>query len=227
MEDSRDLKKILGSFGLFELRVPLVLKEPLILRIPLELKDLSGSNEFLELYVPLKSIVPLELKVPLELGGPLEVRKSLELENPLNLKTALDLVGHLNCDLSKVLGLKGPLNLSGSLESDVPMSLSSFQELNALSGTSAIEDREKSHIQQMWELLSPGFNERERRLFGAAWAISCGHGGISFVNSITGISLNSLSSGSKELLEGIDDNEGRIRKHGGGTKHIEFHYPDI
>ncbi|MDR1038140.1 MAG: hypothetical protein LBT40_16715 [Deltaproteobacteria bacterium] len=69
MEDSRDLKKFLGSFGLFELRVPLVLNEPVILRIPLELKDLSGakdlsgSNEFLELYIPLKSIVPFICKL--------------------------------------------------------------------------------------------------------------------------------------------------------------------
>jgi hypothetical protein len=168
---------------------------------PLELQGTSGLDG------------PLELKVPLELNGLSGLSGNLELRVPLMLKGPLG--------LGDPLELKLPLELSGPLELKVPF------ELNKSSGLSVPLSMEQSEIKQVWDLLSPSFNERERRLFGAAWATAVGYGGLSFVHTITGISINTISSGKKELSEGLDDNDGRIRKFGGGPKFFERKYPDL
>jgi hypothetical protein len=119
------------------------------------------------------------------------------------------------------LELEGPLYFSGPLKLEGPLCLNNPLEIEVPS------DKEDRKIKKMWDALSPGLNERYRRLFGAAWASSIGYGGITAVHNMTGIAINTISNGIKELGEGIDDSSSRIRKPGGGPKLTQFQYPDI
>ena len=52
-------------------------------------------------------------------------------------------------------------------------------------------------------------------------------GGATVVHEITGVSLNTITAGKKELEQGNSVEAGRIRKAGGGPKWMEEQYPDI
>lgn len=72
----------------------------------------------------------------------------------------------------------------------------------------------------------PILNEREKRLYLANEAISYGHGGISLVSQISGMSRTTITKAIEELLGG-EQIEGRIRSVGGGRGYVEEEYPDI
>ena len=95
---------------------------------------------------------------------------------------------------------------------------------------------------------SPLLNERQKRLYLGAEAISYGWGGVSFVSNVSGVERNTIASGKKELLGGgpdssvLDDGQGvatkniegttwngrqRIRKAGAGRPSIERTQPGV
>jgi transposase len=86
---------------------------------------------------------------------------------------------------------------------------------------------EKEQIRLLWESMKLQLNEMQRRQYAATLAITYGYGGATLVNEITGISLNTITAGKKELKNGIDLEAKRVRKAGGGPKWLEERYPDI
>ena len=77
-------------------------------------------------------------------------------------------------------------------------------------------------ILDRFENLEITFNERSRRVWAAAEALSAGRGGVSAVSRVTGISRTTIYQGIKEL-ENRDEPgvpTGRTRKPGGGRKKI-------
>ena len=78
-------------------------------------------------------------------------------------------------------------------------------------------------IKTRFELLNRHLDERSRRLWLAAEAISYGRGGISNVSKITGVTRNTISDGCKEVTQPPSPNNllgptKRIRNTGGGRK---------
>ena len=73
----------------------------------------------------------------------------------------------------------------------------------------------------------PLLNEKQRRIFLASEAISYGYGGISKVSRISGVSIPTIRQGIKEIQTGQANENGRVRKAGGGRKRVEEIYPEI
>lgn len=87
-------------------------------------------------------------------------------------------------------------------------------------------------VKRKFSLLSPFLDERTRRLWSAAEAMSCGYGGVSAVSRATGVSRRAITKGCKELKETVP-NDGilrpplSVRKKGGGRKSVEVKYPNV
>jgi hypothetical protein len=79
------------------------------------------------------------------------------------------------------------------------------------------------------ETMMPTLNEYQRRRYLSAEAKSLGHGGITQVSRLSGMSRQTLTEGVKELdhPEAEVMEEGRSRKPGGGRKRIWEERPDI
>jgi transposase len=75
-------------------------------------------------------------------------------------------------------------------------------------------------IQLRYEALDPLLDERARRRFVAAEALSAGHGGIAAVARITGVARSTIGRGLKEIRGPVVDPtpRGRVRRAGGGRK---------
>jgi hypothetical protein len=86
---------------------------------------------------------------------------------------------------------------------------------------------EKGKIRLLWANMKLQLNEKQRRQYAATLAAAYGYGGATVVHKITGISLNTITAGKKELGCETDENIGRVRKAGGGPKWLEERYPDI
>lgn len=86
---------------------------------------------------------------------------------------------------------------------------------------------EKEDIKVLWNNMRGQLNEMQRRQYAATLAKAYGYGGATVVHDITGISLNTITSGKKELDSRPDLGNGRIRREGGGPKWTEEKYPDI
>jgi hypothetical protein len=83
---------------------------------------------------------------------------------------------------------------------------------------------EEHEIKKIFDRMEGHLNERQLRLLTAAVAEALGYGGTSKLSRITGISRNTIMSGSKEL-EGPEElleelNAVRVRKRGGGRKKV-------
>jgi len=70
-------------------------------------------------------------------------------------------------------------------------------------------------------------NEMQRRQYAATLAQACGYGGATLVHEVTGVSLNTITAGKKELGRKSDIGSGRVRKAGGGPKWLEDKHPDV
>ena len=72
----------------------------------------------------------------------------------------------------------------------------------------------------------PILNERQKRLYLANEAISCGRGGVSLVSRVSGMSRTTITKAVNELK---DDSkiDGKIRRSGGGRSFVESNYPDV
>ena len=64
--------------------------------------------------------------------------------------------------------------------------------------------------------VTPVLDERQRRIFFGSAAEALGHGGIAFVNEVTGSARNTIVTGMNDIGSGHVD--GRVRKEGGGRK---------
>jgi hypothetical protein len=82
-------------------------------------------------------------------------------------------------------------------------------------------------IRLMWDSMAPSLNEKQRRQYAATLARTYGYGGATAVHLETGIALNTITNGKRDLERGPDDNPDRIRRLGGGAKSIELRHPQI
>lgn len=79
---------------------------------------------------------------------------------------------------------------------------------------------------QIYPVMKQKLNERDRRLYFASEALKKGHGGISQVKKLSGVSRVTISRG---ILELQNDSmvKDRIRKTGGGRKKATTKYPHV
>jgi hypothetical protein len=83
-------------------------------------------------------------------------------------------------------------------------------------------------IAKKLEILGPHLDERQRRLWAAAEALSLGRGGISTVSAATGISRTTIRTGIAQIESGeAAELDGRVRRPGGGRKRLEVHAPGL
>jgi hypothetical protein len=86
---------------------------------------------------------------------------------------------------------------------------------------------EKECIRVLWDNMRLQLNEMQRRQYAATLAKTYGYGGSTIVHEVTGISLNTITAGKKELNNKTKLEAGRVRKQGGGPKWLEERYPDV
>jgi transposase len=86
-------------------------------------------------------------------------------------------------------------------------------------------DREQ--IRLLWDSMKAQLNEMQRRQYVATLAQAYGYGGATVVHEVTGVSLNTITAGKKELERQPETQAGRVRKSGGGPKWLEEKHPDI
>ena len=80
----------------------------------------------------------------------------------------------------------------------------------------------------------PFLNEKQKRLFLGIIATELGHGGVAFINSVSGVARQTIISGASEadtdkhqVSSENDKNHDRIRKPGAGRKPLTDKYPDL
>lgn len=78
----------------------------------------------------------------------------------------------------------------------------------------------KTH--HMMNLLLSRLNEQQRRWYVAVEAEKIGHGGTEYMALVTGINVNTIRKGRREMANDLADRpHGRIRLKGGGRKPVE------
>lgn len=87
----------------------------------------------------------------------------------------------------------------------------------------------ETSITARFESLNVTFDEKSRRLWAAAEALSAGPNGVMEVNRATGISFNTIKRGIEELgdPEALKNSTGRTRNSGGGRKKTADTNPEI
>jgi hypothetical protein len=86
---------------------------------------------------------------------------------------------------------------------------------------------EKEEICILWDSMKSQLNEKQRRQYAATLAKTYGYGGATTVHQVTGIALNTITAGKKDLQNKTNTENTRIRKQGGGPKTIEEKHPNI
>jgi len=81
-------------------------------------------------------------------------------------------------------------------------------------------------LSEKWSVLQPLLNERSKRIWAGMEATSLGHGGISLLERVTGLTRKTISKGIKEIELGLVEGS-HIRSSGGGRKSKEILYPDL
>jgi transposase len=82
-------------------------------------------------------------------------------------------------------------------------------------------------IGERFRALAGEFNERQRRLWAAAEARSCGRGGITATARATGMHVETIRLGIRELESGEKLQAGRVRRAGGGRKPLTETDPSL
>jgi hypothetical protein len=78
----------------------------------------------------------------------------------------------------------------------------------------------KTH--HMMNLLLSRLNEQQRRWYVAVEAEKIGHGGTEYMAQVTGININTIRKGRREMANNLTDRpHDRIRVQGGGRKLVE------
>lgn len=79
---------------------------------------------------------------------------------------------------------------------------------------------QKSH--HMMNLLLSRLDEQQRRWYVAVEAEKIGHGGTEYISPVTGININTIRKGRREMANDLADRPyDRIRSKGGGRKTVE------
>jgi len=86
---------------------------------------------------------------------------------------------------------------------------------------------EKETLHVLWNSMKWQLNEMQRRQYAATLAKAYGYGGATVVHEITGVSLNTITAGKKELEKRSELKPKRVRKAGAGPKYTEEKHPDI
>ena len=82
-------------------------------------------------------------------------------------------------------------------------------------------------IGERFRALAGELNERQRRLWAGAEALSHGWGGVAAVARATGISPVTVAKGKREVQDGETIGEGRVRAAGGGRKALTETDPEL
>jgi transposase len=83
-------------------------------------------------------------------------------------------------------------------------------------------------IHQKYLNLYETFTERQKRLWAASEALNIGHGGVSLLQRITGLSRSTIHLGIKEIKKELSTKESsqsaptKVRRTGGGRKRVEY-----
>ena len=85
----------------------------------------------------------------------------------------------------------------------------------------------ESKIAERYRGLGPELNERQRRLWAATEARSCGPGGTAAVVRATGISKSTVTRGVAELRKGTRLEQGRVRRPGAGRPRLTESNPKL
>jgi hypothetical protein len=86
---------------------------------------------------------------------------------------------------------------------------------------------DEAKIAERFAGLGPELNERQRRIWAASEARSCGRGGIAAVWRATGISEDTVQRGIKELREGVRLEPGQVRRRGAGRPGLTVYDPTL
>jgi len=86
---------------------------------------------------------------------------------------------------------------------------------------------DESKIAERYLGLGPELNERQRRLWAASEARSCGPGGIAAVVRATGVGKDTVRRGIAELREGTRLDPGRVRRPGAGRPRLTESDPEL
>ena len=86
---------------------------------------------------------------------------------------------------------------------------------------------DKSEIQALWEGMSVDLNEKQKRRFAATLSKTYGYGGSTAVHEATGIALNTITRGKKDLSDPTGSGTDRIREPGAGRPWIDEKYPRL
>lgn len=84
----------------------------------------------------------------------------------------------------------------------------------------------EAHPEHEWHqqinLLMSRLDEQQRRWYAALEAKRLGHGGMKLISEITGLHVNTIRRGRRELSNNLQDRpRGRVRVVGGGRKPLE------
>jgi hypothetical protein len=90
-----------------------------------------------------------------------------------------------------------------------------------------ITEMKREQLKVLWDGMSPILNEMQRRRYAATLSKACGYGGMTVVHEITGLSLNTITRGKKELSGTGELKTTGVREPGGGSKWTEEKYPGI
>ena len=86
---------------------------------------------------------------------------------------------------------------------------------------------DEAAIRQRFEALTPVLDERGRRRFAAAEALTAGRGGIVAVSRATGLARSTIGRGLSELRGGEELDLQRVRRPGGGRKRLIAQDPTL
>ena len=86
---------------------------------------------------------------------------------------------------------------------------------------------EREQLKVLWDGMKHSLNEMQRRQYAATLSKASGYGGGIVVHEITGLALNTITRGKKELLQPAESEPQGVRGIGGGPKWTEEKYPDI
>ena len=86
---------------------------------------------------------------------------------------------------------------------------------------------DKEQVRLLWDSMKLQLNEMQRRQYAASLANTYGYGGATVVHELTGVAMNTITAGKKELAHKTDAGSGRVRRAGGGPKWSEERFPSI